>query len=201
MRLYFRQFTAMVAGLAVLGACAGDPTSAPIAPSAAPHANLLGSTVSGLNLQRVPGLQRMTGLAGPISVTRTIGAAGGTLSIPQAGVTVTVPAGALGKNTVITMVARSGRLVAYDFAPHGITFAKPLVFQQKLAGTSASLLDANVMTLGYYADPSALSPVGGTVSELISGNLNLLNWTFTSSIKHFSGYMIGCGRGVADSEI
>ena len=88
------------------------------------------------------GLQRTTPLAAPITVSKVIGADGGTLSIPEAGVTVTVPRGALAQTTTITMTARAGSLVAYDFAPHGITFAKPLVFSQQLRGTNASLLSA-----------------------------------------------------------
>ena len=92
------------------------------------------------------------------------------------------------------MTARAGSLVAYDFAPHGITFTKPLVFTQSLTGTNASLLNKSLLELGYYADPNQLNAAGGMVSELTSGVVNLLSWTFTANIKHFSGYMVGCGR-------
>lgn len=194
----------MAAGLAILAGCASESTNPlPMAPAAEAQQDLLG-TVGGLanGLQLLSGLQRTTALAAPITVTKTIGTAGGTLSIPQAGVTVTVPSGALSQNTVITMTARAGKMVAYDFAPHGVTFAKPLVFQQKLAGTSANLLNAGLLQLGYYTDPSLLTAVGGLVSELLGGNVNLLSWTFTSNIKHFSGYMVGCGRASSmDSEM
>ena len=191
-----RRIGLVVAGLALISACSNEPISAPqtrpAAPAAAPSADLLGGLVT--NLLFVPGLQRTSPLPAAITVTQTIGSAGGTLSIPAAGVTVTVPAGALSASTVITMTARKGSLVAYDFAPHGITFATPLVFTQKLAGTNASLLNAGNIQLGYYADPSQLSLLGGLVSELLGGNFNLLTWTYTGSIKHFSGYVISCGR-------
>jgi hypothetical protein len=141
----------------------------------------------------MPGLQRTSPLAADITVSQTIGSTGGTLSIPAAGVTVVVPYGALSAPTLITMTARKGSLVAYDFAPHGITFAKPLVFTQKLQGTTASLLNSSFLQLGYYSDPSLLTAVGGLVSELLGGNVNLLTWTYTGTIKHFSGYMMGCG--------
>ena len=95
------------------------------------------------------------------------------------------------------MTARKGSLVAYDFAPHGIVFAKPLVFTQKLQGTNASLLTAPLLQLGYYSDPGLLTAVGGVVSELLGGTVNLLSWTYTGNIKHFSGYMVGIGRGDA----
>ncbi|MEO7455172.1 MAG: hypothetical protein ABIY52_02855 [Gemmatimonadaceae bacterium] len=200
----YRRFTALAAGLALLAACSGEPMTAPPAPlatpAAAPSADLLGGLVGGVvgtvtSLITLPGLQRTTPLAANITVSQTIGTAGGTLSIPSAGVTVVVPAGALSKSTLITMTARKGYLVAYDFAPHGITFAKPLVFTQKLSGTSANILTAPLLNLGYYSDPNLLTAVGGLVSELLGGNVNLLNWTFTGSIKHFSGYMVGMARG------
>jgi hypothetical protein len=142
----------------------------------------------------VDGLQRTKALAVPITVSKSIGPEGGTLTIPEAGVTVTVPRGALAATTKITMTARAGTLVAYDFAPHGITFAKPLVFSQKLSGTNATLLGAPFLRLGYYADANLLTKTGGVVSELLGGVVNTLSWTFTSSIKHFSGYMVSCGR-------
>lgn len=141
------------------------------------------------------GLQRSAPLAADITVSQSIGTAGGTLSIPAAGVTVTVPAGAVSGPTQFTMTARAGSLIAYDFAPHGITFAKPLVFTQSLNGTNATLLNKAFLELGYYADPSQLNSVGGLLSELTSGVVNLLSWNFTANIKHFSGYMVACGRG------
>lgn len=203
----FRRLSALaVAGLAFIAACSGEPTAprAPIAtPAAAPSADLIGGVLGAVTkLITLPGVQRTTPLSSNITVSKTIGTAGGTLAIPAAGVTVVVPAGALTQSTVITMTARKGYLVAYDFAPHGITFAKPLVFTQKLQGTNANLLTAPLLKLGYYSDPSLLTAVGGLVSELLGGNVNLLNWTFTSNIKHFSGYMMGCGRGTSlDSDM
>ena len=205
MRPFLRRFGLVAASLALFSACSSEPTSAParVASSvAAPSADLLGGLVGGVvnvvkSLTLVPGLQRTSPLAVNITVSQTIGSSGGTLSIPAAGVTVVVPAGALSAPTLITMTARKGSLVAYDFAPHGVVFAKSLVFTQKLNGTTASLLNAAEIQLGYYADPSQLNLLGGLVSELLGGSVNLLSWTYTGNINHFSGYMMGCGRGVA----
>ena len=200
-----RRFGAIaVVSLALFAACSSEPTGGPTsplsAPAGAPAADLLGGLTSTVNktLTLVAGVQRSTPLASSITVTRTIGSSGGTIGIPEAGVTVTVPEGALLSATVITMTARAGSLLAYDFAPHGITFAKPLVFTQSLAGTNASVLSASLMQLGYYSDPSLLTSTGGLVSELISGTVDLVSWTFTSNIKHFSGYMVACGRGAEE---
>jgi ZU5 domain len=202
MRASLRRISLVAASLALFSACSSEPTSAPqarIPAPAAPNADLLGGLLGGaVNLVQnlvLPGLLRTSPLAADITVSQTIGAAGGTLSIPAAGVTVVVPAGALSSNTLITMTARKGSLVAYDFAPHGITFAKPLVFTQSLTGTNATLLSVPFLKLGYYSDPSLLTAVGGLVSELLGGTTSLLSWTFTANIKHFSGYMIGTARG------
>lgn len=184
----------LAVAVALMAACSSEPATAPttrIAAPVAPSADLA-SLLASLHL--VPLLQRTTPLASSITVTQTVGAEGGTLSIPAAGVTVTIPQGALSSPTVITMTARAGSALAYDFAPHGITFAKPLEFKQKLAGTNANLVSALLLNLGYYPDPSFLGGTFALVTELISGSLNLLDWSFTSKISHFSGYVIACGR-------
>ena len=195
MKPNLRRFTALVFSAIALVSCGIDqPTAVPRseAPApGAPNASLLTAITS---LLSVDGLQRTTPLAAPITVSKAIGSEGGTLSIPQAGVTVVVPRGALTQPTTITMTARAGSLVAYDFAPHGVTFAKPLVFTQQLKGTNASLLTAPFLRLGYYADANLLTKTGGLVSQLLGGTLNTLTWTFTAPIPHFSGYIVTSGR-------
>jgi hypothetical protein len=189
-----RRLAALAVGALTLASCGGDQPTRPLlrqSPPEAPASDLLGGLTS---LIGVNGLQRTTPLAAPITVTKVIGPEGGTLAIPQAGVTVVVPRGALVTTTTITMTARAGSLVAYDFAPHGVVFAKPLVFSQQLRGTNATLLSAPLLGLGYYRDPSLLSKSGGLVSELLNGTVNTLSWTFTSTIPHFSGYIVTCGR-------
>ena len=195
MKPTLRRLAALALGALAVASCGGEhPTLPQLQQSApeAPAADLLGGLTS---LVGMNGLQRSTPLAAPITVSKVMGAEGGTLAIPEAGVTVTVPQGALAATTTITMTARAGTLVAYDFAPHGITFAKPLVFSQSLRGTNATLLNAPLLQLGYYADASLLGRTGGLVSELLGGTVNTLTWTFTSTIPHFSGYIVTCGRG------
>jgi hypothetical protein len=195
MKPTLRRLVALALGTLALASCGGDQPTLPQLQQSAPEApasDLLGGLTS---LVGVNGLQRTTALAAPITVTKVIGTEGGTLAIPEAGVTVTVPQGALSATTTITMTARAGTLVAYDFAPHGITFAKPLVFSQQLRGTNATLLSAPFLGLGYYQDASLLTKTGGLVSQLLGGTVNTLTWTFTSSIPHFSGYIVTCGRG------
>ena len=195
MKPTLRRLAALAFGALALASCGIDQqTAVPRLEASAPgasSASLLGSLTS---LLSVNGLQRTTPLAAPITVSKAIGSEGGTLSIPAAGVTVVVPRGALTQPTTITMTARAGSLVAYDFAPHGITFAKPLVFTQSLKGTNASLLTAPFLQLGYYQDANLLTKTGGLVSELLGGTLDTLTWSFTAPIPHFSGYIVTCRR-------
>ena len=197
-------------------ACNTDHVAAPTAPAsivAAPSLqprdgasqDLLGGllgTVTGtveavtgtLGLTNANGVLRTQPLSQPITVRKTIGRAGGSLSIPEAGISVIVPYGALDQDTEITMTARAGYLLAYDFAPHGVTFNVPLVFRQSLNNTNAGLLSPLSLQLGYYEDPSLLGKTTALVSELVGGVTNILSRTFTAPIKHFSGYIVICGR-------
>jgi hypothetical protein len=183
-----------------------DPASAIASPEGAPAAqDLLGGlvgTVGGvvggltntLGLTSTNGVLRRTPLAQSITVRKTIGRKGGVLSIPAAGVTVVVPAGALDRDTEIKMTARAGSLLAYDFEPHGVTFKVPLVFNQSLNGTNVGLLSPLGLKLGYYSDPSLLGTTTALVSEVLQGVTSILTRTFTAPIKHFSGYLVICGR-------
>lgn len=186
----------VLAGVTLLAACSSEsmllPTPSNAALSKVPVTGLLATATGVLTL--VTGAQRTSPLPSSITVTQAIGINGGTLSLPQAGVTITVPVGALTATTLISMTARGGSVIAYDFAPHGTTFAKPVVFTQALAGTNVSPLLMPLIQLGYYADPTDLTTLGGSVTEFISGSVNLVNGSFTSSIMHFSGYMISCGN-------
>jgi hypothetical protein len=192
----FRRLATLALGVVTLASCASDsPTSVRRLESGDPAASLTGTLVDATtSLLAMNGLQRTTPLAAPITVSKAIGAEGGTLAIPAAGVTVVVPKGALATTTTITMTARAGSLVAYDFAPHGVVFAKPLVFRQQLRGTDATILKAPLLGLGYYTDAGLLSSTGGLIAEVLGGAVDLLSWTFTSSIPHFSGYIVTCGR-------
>jgi hypothetical protein len=207
MKIAIRRFAVLALTLAVAG-CSADRTTAPasLSAQATDRSNDLlggllgtvGGTVTGLTntlgLTSAHGVLRSKPLAAPITVLKTIDARGGYLTIPEAGATIIIPAGALSGPTVVTMTARAGSLLAYDFEPHGVTFARPLIFNQSLHGTSATLLSATSLRLGYYADPGLLGTTTALVSELINGLGSILTGTFTAPIKHFSGYVVLCGR-------
>lgn len=149
-------------------------------------------------------LQRTTPLAADISTSATIGRAGGQLSIPQAGITITFPSGALTQSTTITMTALKGTHVAYDFQPHGIVFLQPVKITQDLTGTGASGIAAllNGMHGAYFDASLDLSQVDpttqkGKVQETELGYFENNRARIKFYVGHFSGYLLSCGRGDA----
>ncbi|MDF1503706.1 hypothetical protein [Roseisolibacter sp. H3M3-2] len=197
-RVRFRTVGAALLGAAV-GAC-GDAPSAPraaAAPAAAPDRALVGSLVSGLTgtLTSVNGLLWAVP-ATQASVAKTIGPAGGTLSLGS-GLTMVVPAGAVAGNVAFSITRVPGTIVAYDFQPHGTKFAVPVQLRISTAGTLAKLLPGSARLEGaYFLDGSRLSHASGTasVSEFrpvtLSGDRSTLSYT----VDHFSGWMVSTGR-------
>ena len=122
------RLAARVLSVFLLAGCAHDATS-PVEPTAAipgkPSESLLGL------LLPVRGVTRAVPLKNDITVKAVIGSKGGTLTIPDAGLTLVVPAGAVKSNTTFTATAIAGRLVAYEFEPHGTTFAVPLAVPRR----------------------------------------------------------------------
>jgi hypothetical protein len=183
-----------VAGLTV--ACA-DGANGPTAPhSASDRAPAAGSTTSGSNLVSMTALLRTTPLAAPITRSVTLTGTGGTLQIPEAGLLITIPRGAVGDSTLrITATARPGSLVAYDFQPHGARFLTQLKIKQELTGTTWQDNTGTIRVgAGYYADPAQLDdPTGSAgVNEEIAGTIS--GRTFQFNVGHFSGYIMTTGR-------
>jgi hypothetical protein len=177
-------------------ACSAD---SPTAPSAAPAPTKSSQSLLGLGIQgttNIVPLLRTTPLASDIVVSKTIGVLGGTITVPNAGLTIVVPALAVGKATAFKITARKGSYLAYDMEPHGTKFLLPLVATQSLVNTNArGILNVN-LSLGYYTDASKIT----TVSELLGVQLDLLRLTAVSTIPHFSGYIYATGREDSSSE-
>jgi hypothetical protein len=189
-------FSLSVAILAttIASGCSNDSSTAPQSPAPiAPTATASRSQVLSTPIQAIPALRKVP-LASDITVSKNIGILGGTLSIPQAGITVVVPPLAVTKNTAFSMTARAGSQVAYDFAPHGTKFLLPLVMTQNLTGIQGGNSLLSVLQLGYYADGTHPT----LVSELLSVNVDLLHLLGVSTIWHFSGYILMTGRSDSD---
>ena len=87
------------------------------------------------------------------SVSEVIGPDGGTLSLPGADFTMNIPSGALAAPTTITVVAKAGPHVAYEFLPHGLRFLRPVTVVQGLRTTSTFGTDAgNAVRSAYLAE-------------------------------------------------
>jgi hypothetical protein len=176
-------------------ACSADSPAAPkstIASGDSSSAALLGGLLGGgstTSVNVVP-LLRTTPLASDIVVSKTIGVLGGTITIPNAGLTIVVPALAVSKSTAFKITARKGSYLAYDMEPHGTKFLLPLVATQSLVNTNARGILNLKLSLGYYTDPSRIT----TVSELLGVQIDLLKLTAVSTIPHFSGYIFVSGR-------
>jgi hypothetical protein len=190
--------TFAVAAALTISACATDNSTAPqtpMTPPSAGSASLLGGLLGTTATKTITPLQRSTPLATNLTTSARIGALGGTLSLPGAGLTVVVPPLAVLTTTTISVTALAGSNVAYEFAPHGLKFTLPLVMTQNLKMTkmTPTLLGLG-LSLGYFPDASHVT----SITELLSVNVDLLGTTAVSTIWHFSGYIIASGRDGAE---
>jgi hypothetical protein len=161
-------------------------TESPTAPGSAPAAN---SLLGGLLGNPVDVVHRTVPLAQDEVATATIGYAGGTLYLPQAGLTVVVPTGALSTATTIKITAPAGDLMGYYFEPHGLVFKKPLHAVQSLDGAELGLLQKLLAqpVAAYFT--GTLQPQVNALQLLPLDVWGLLNRA-TFDIPHFSGYVI-----------
>lgn len=146
-------------------------------------------------------LKRPFFLPNDVSVSAEIGPQGGEINVNAAGGKIDFPPGALRERTRITMTAKAGWNVAYEFEPHGITFDKPVKIQQDLKYTLAyRAKDAKNLTAGYYSKDLNGSFLDrwkffARVSELrhvdVDHPANPRVAKFY--IYHFSGYLMSSG--------
>jgi ZU5 domain len=171
----------------VAASCSSDPVSPAAKTPAAPNAIFLLD-----QLVPVKGLTRDRELAKDLTVSEVIGSRGGTIEIPEAGFQLVVPKNAVKQDTRFQVTAIRGKLVAYEFEPHGTTFRVSLSARQSLSGTNATLLNSMFLRGAYFPDRSLLDVQKATaeVSELIGGLFTPLTKTFAFPIDHFSGYVI-----------
>jgi hypothetical protein len=135
------------------------------------------------------------------SVSALIGPEGGTLSLPGADFSMTIPAGALTSPTTISVVARAGKYVVYDMFPHGLKFRLPVTAVQGLsatAGYGTSKLSA-VRTAYLSAGNERISAKGfASAVELPASTTYLygaaqIAETHEWILNHFSRYILVSG--------
>ena len=146
-------------------------------------------------------LRRSTALEKDVSYTQTVGVYGGRIVVPNTGLTIEVPYGALKSPTAITVTALAGDKVAYEFGPHGLLFAKPVRVTQSLTGTYAENKDVSYEAI-YFGPSTDVSLLGGVlclVLEILHIDLNKTTNSVGFDIRHFSGYLVSTGRMSGDN--
>ena len=173
-----------------LGACSDAPTSVPLSTPEPARSTLLELDADLLDgpAGSVLVLRRTTPLDSDEVVTRTIGALGGTITLPRAGLKLVVPAGALLSSRTITVTAPAGNRVGYHFQPHGLQFLLPVTAVQTLDEKQLQFLQVPGLTpLAAYFSGDLQPRV--TALERLSLDVSLLGRA-TFQIRHFSGYVI-----------
>lgn len=205
--------SAMVLVCAVVVGCADRVPSAPQATRAPaqPSNSLLGGLIGGVvgtvnNLLNivVTLVQRPTTLQQDIVWSFDAGPGGVISANRAAGLSVTVPPGALAQNVRITVTVKAGNVYNYQFQPEGLQFAVPVVVTQDVSDNSlissilGGLLGSTKTVKGAYYSSSTLQydPKTGTAT------VNELEPTITGAgllsfqIRHFSGYTVAmCDNG------
>ena len=135
------------------------------------------------------------------TASANIGVEGGVLTLESAGLTVVMPRGAVSTMTSMSVTARPGQLLSYQFEPHGTQFAVPLRVTQDLRGTDWANRSAGSMQVVYFANESQVIEALGLVvpSELLDVTIDAAGQA-SFNINHFSGYMFASGEACDASE-
>ena len=134
-----------------------------------------------------------------IKVSQIIDQSGGTISIPETGLTLSFPAGAVDAPITITVTA-DPEYVAYKMEPTGTQFLKGVTATQLLNTTTLSGSPLRSQLYAAYIADDSLSlsgkvPVlevepGTTIFSVLSP---LLPQAHVWTIRHFSRYMLASG--------
>jgi ZU5 domain len=134
-----------------------------------------------------------------VRVSKTIDASGGTIAIPETGLTMTFPQGAVAGPITIT-VTSDAEYVAYKMEPAGTKFLKDVTVTQSLATTEVSGEPLKRQLSAAYIANDSLSLRGKVpVSELepsytvFSSGSSPLPLAHVWIITHFSRYMLASG--------
>lgn len=141
-------------------------------------------------------LQRTEPLLHNFAAARVIGRDGGTLRLPEAGLTVEFPPNAVRLPTLVSVTAVPGTAVAYVFQPHGLVFRQPPTVTQDLRGTQAFARPALRAGLegGYLPDLAGLLGLTARVRETRPTTVDVTGWAMRFEVDHFSAYIASTGR-------
>jgi hypothetical protein len=175
-----RRLTPLVLLPLVLAGCSSEPV-APV-PQAVPNTGLIGDvlgTTTGLVGSILKGL-----LACEVSktetATTTVGPWGGIVRVGPH--TLYVPPGALAENVEITATAPAGKVVAVEFEPHGLRFARPTML--RMSYSDCGVVNGLFLRIVYVGDDQSIREV-----LPLFGN-DLLRQELGGKLTHFSSYVI-----------
>jgi len=129
--------------------------------------------------------------------SKVIGPHGGTLPIPG-GARLVVPEGALSENVTISVTRLAGKIVAYEFEPHGLRFAVPARIEQPTDHTNLHDVSSPWKDISgaYFESVNSLNQGKGTAT-VIEFEPTLISWDkkwIKFRVEHFSGYLVSSGR-------
>ena len=193
-RVGFVRSLAVVAGAIIIASCSGAGISGPNSNQEAIAAPA--TDPSKLDLRAVWWKNQYQDV---IKVSKIIDQSGGTISIPETGLTLSFPAGAVAAPITIT-VTSDEKYVAYKMEPSGTRFLKDVTATQQLNTTSifgsplrsqlyaAYIADDNVKLSGKV--PVLEIEPGTTIFSVLS---SLLPQAHVWTIRHFSRYILASG--------
>jgi len=192
-RLRLFSSVAPLAGALLIASCVAPDLANPTAPVAT-----ISAVADALDFQ-LTAVTWKRQLDGPITVSQTIDSAGGTISIPETGLTIEFPAGAVASPVAITVTADE-KYVAYKMEPAGTQFGKDVRVTQLLDTTSIFGLPLySALYAAYIADDSLDLSGALPVLELEPSTtiFSLLSPLFPQAevwtIRHFSRYILASG--------
>ena len=181
-----------------LAGCSDQGTIAPVEPTSGLIGSLTGGPMdaTGLQLQAVWWNRE---LPNPVSVTRTIDATGGTITIPETGLTVSFPTGAVSAPLAVTITA-DVRYVAYKMDPAGTQFLKDVTVTQLLSTTTLAGKPLSATLYAAYIANDSVSLSGNVPAieiepsaTIFSALSPLIPQAQVWIIRHFSRYMLASG--------
>jgi hypothetical protein len=192
---------AIVALAAIVGFTACQDVSSPTPPPAAAVRGISPSVTASLSKSGsavVQVLERDKPVKDGVSASANIGVWGGVIALPDAGFTLVVPFGAVRTTTHFTVTAVPGKLVAYEFEPHGTTFPIPLWAFQDLKPTKASSgggngkVSVSSLFVGYVGNGDLNTAAGlANIREAITLSIDDKAQMAVFPISHFSAYAVG----------
>jgi hypothetical protein len=164
----------------ILAGCSSEPV-APV-PQSAPNLGLIDDllgTTTGVVGSILKGLLSCN-VAQSASATQTVGSGGGIVRVgPHS---LYIPPGALYRNVEITATAPAGKVVAVDFAPRGLRFARPTML--RMSYSECGLVSGLFLRIVYVDDNQSIVEV-----LPLLGN-DLLRQEVGGKLTHFSSYVI-----------